>query len=32
MVMDGIGGTIACDSEPNEPTRFTLTFPESADD
>jgi two-component system CAI-1 autoinducer sensor kinase/phosphatase CqsS len=30
MVMDGIGGTIECDSEPNEPTRFTLTFPESA--
>ena len=30
MVMDGIGGTIECESKPNEPTRFTLTFPEAA--
>lgn len=32
MVMDGIGGTIECESEPNEFTRFTLTFPEAAHD
>lgn len=30
MVMDGIGGTIECESEPDEFTRFTLTFPEAA--
>ena len=30
MVMDGIGGTIGCESELNEFTRFTLTFPEAA--
>jgi two-component system CAI-1 autoinducer sensor kinase/phosphatase CqsS len=30
MVMDGIGGTIECESQPNEFTKFTLTFPEAA--